>query len=99
MKVLSVRLDEEIEQKLEFLMHKLKIVDKSTYIRQLLNKSLSNELIGLLCDEVGEKQMSAWKAAEIAGISLRKMLFELKKRNISGIDEIALKEDIKFAFE
>ena len=99
MKVLSVRLDEEIERKLGILMEKLKIIDKSTYIRQLLEKSLSEELLRLLCKEVGEKQISAWKAAEIAGISLRKMLYKLKEYNTSGIDEISLKEDIKFALE
>ncbi len=99
MKVLSVRLDEEIERKLRILMEKLKIIDKSTYIRQLLDKKLSEELQEQLCKEVGEKQISAWKAAEIAGISLRKMLYKLKEYNISGIDEISLKEDIKFALE
>ncbi len=99
MKVLSVRLNEDIERKLEILMEKLKIIDKSTYIRQLLEKSLSEELLELLCKEVGEKQISAWKAAEIAGISLRKMLYKLKECNISGIDEISLEEDIKFALE
>ena len=99
MKVLSVRLDEEIERKLELLMEKLKINDKSTYIRQLLDKSLSDELIEILCKEVGEKQISAWKAAEITGISLSKMLNKLKAYNITGIDEASLKEDFKFALE
>ena len=99
MKVLSVRLDEEIERKLGILMEKLKINDKSMYIRQLLEKTLSEELIELLCKEVGERQISAWKAAEIVGISLRKMLHKLKECNISGIDELSLKEDIEFALE
>lgn len=99
MKVLSVRLDEELESKLSFLMKKLKIVDKSTYIRQLLDKSLSEEMLDVLCKQVDEKKMSAWKAAEIAGISLRKMLSELKKRNLSGYDEQSLREDLEFALE
>ena len=99
MKVLSVRLDEELESKLSFLMKKLKIVDKSTYIRQLLDKSLSEEMLDVLCKQVDEKKMSAWKAAEIAGISLRKMLSELKKRNLSGYDEKSLREDLEFALE
>jgi len=99
MKVLSVRLDDELERKLSFLMKKLKIIDKSTYIRQLLEKSLSNEIIEVLCNQVGKKQMSAWKAAELAGISLRKMLDELKQRNIPGYDEQSLKEDLEFALE
>ena len=99
MKVLSVRLDEDLERKLSFLMKKLKIIDRSTYIRQLLEKSLSEEMLEVLCKQVEEKQISAWKAAEIAGISLRKMLYELKKRNFSGSDKQSLKEDLEFAFE
>jgi predicted HTH domain antitoxin len=99
MKVLSVRLDEDLERKLSFLMKKLKIIDRSTYIRQLLEKSLSEEMLEVLCKQVEEKQISAWKAAEIAGISLRKMLYELKKRNFSGYDEQSLKEDLEFALE
>jgi predicted HTH domain antitoxin len=99
MKILSVRLDDELDSKLSFLMKKLKIVDKSTYIRQLLDKSLSEEILELLCKQVEEKKMSAWKAAEIAGISLRKMLYELKKRNASGYDEQSLKEDLEFALD
>lgn len=99
MHVLSVRLDENLEKKLSFLMEKLKIIDKSTYIRQLLDKSLSEEILDVLCKQVGEKQISAWKAAELAGISLRKMLDELKKRNSSGYDERSFQEDLNFALE
>jgi len=99
MKVLSVRLDDELENKLSFLMKKLKIIDKSTYIRQLLDKSLSEEILEVLCKQVEEKKISSWKAAEIAEVSLRKMLSELKKRNLSGYDEQSLREDLEFALE
>jgi predicted HTH domain antitoxin len=99
MKILSVRLDDELETKLNFLMKKLKIVDKSTYIRQLLDKTLSEEILEVLCKQVEEKKLSAWKAAEIAEISLRKILYELKKRNVSGYDEQSLREDLEFALE
>ena len=99
MHVLSVRLDGNLEKKLSFLMEKLKIIDKSTYIRQLLDKSLSEEMLEVLCKQVGEKQISAWKAAELAGVSLRKMLDELKKRNSSGYDEQSIQEDLNFALE
>jgi predicted HTH domain antitoxin len=99
MGVLSVRLDDELENKLNFLMKKLKIVDKSTYIRQLLDNSLSEEMIKILCKQVEEKKISAWKAAEIADISLRKMLHELKKRKSSGYDEQSLREDLEFALK
>jgi predicted HTH domain antitoxin len=99
MKILSVRLDDELEHKLNFLMKKLKVVDKSTYIRQLLDRMLSEELLEVLCKQVEEKQISAWKAAELAEVSLRKMLYELKKRNVPGYDEQSLREDLEFALE
>ena len=99
MGVLSVRLDDELESKLNFLMKKLKIVDKSSYIRQLLDSSLSDEILKVLCKQVEEKQLSAWKAAEIAEMPLRKMLHELKKRKSSGYDEQSLREDLEFALK
>ena len=71
----------------------------SSYIRQLLEKSLSEEMFVVLCNQVGEKNISAWKAAEKAGVSLRKMMEELKKRNVSGYDEQAIKEDIEYALD
>ncbi len=99
MKILSVRIDDDLDEKLKFLMTRLKKKDRSSYIRQLLEKSLSEEMIVVLCNQVGEKNISAWKAAEKAGVSLRKMMEELKKRNISGYDEQAIKEDIEFALD
>ena len=99
MKILSVRIDDDLDEKLSFLMVRLKRKDKSSYIRQLLEKSLTEEMLEVLCKQVGEKNISAWKAAEIAGVSLRKMLEELKKRNVSGYDEQALKEDIEYTLD
>lgn len=99
MKILSVRIDDDLDEKLSFLMLKLKRKDKSSYIRQLLEKSLTEEMLEVLCKQVGEKNMSAWKAAEIAGVSLRKMLEELKKRNVSGYDEQAINEDIEYTLD
>ena len=56
-------------------------------------------MIAVLCKEVGEKHISAWKAAEIVGVPLRRILQELKNRNSSGYDDQALKEDLEFATE
>jgi len=99
MKILSVRIDDDLDEKLSFLMARLKKKDKSSYIRQLLEKTLTEEMLEVLCKQVGEKDMSTWKAAEIAGISLRRMMEELKKRNVSGYDEQAMKEDIEYALD
>jgi len=99
MKILSVRIDGDLDEKLSFLMAKLKKKDKSSYIRQLLEKTLTEEILEVLCKQVGEKDISAWRAAEIAGVSLRRMMEELKKRNVSGYDEKAIKEDIEYALD
>ncbi|MHA1637318.1 MAG: UPF0175 family protein [Candidatus Thorarchaeota archaeon] len=94
--VSSVRLDPEIESKLAMLMKTKKIVDKSAYIRQLISRSLTQDLIEYLAGEVKAKRMSAWNAASMAGIPLRSMLKELSERGISTYDEKALAEDLKF---
>jgi len=99
MKILSVRIDDDLDEKLGFLMAKLKKKDKSSYIRQLLEKSLTEEMFEVLCKQIGEKNTSTWKASEIAGVSLRRMMEELKKRNVPGYDEQAIKEDIEYALE
>jgi predicted HTH domain antitoxin len=95
--VLSVRMDKELEKRLTFLMEKRKIVDKSSYVRQLIDRSLSNDLLDYLAEEVAARHISIWKAASIADIPLRAMMKELVKRNISMYDEQALIEDLIFA--
>ncbi len=95
--VLSVRMDKELETRLAFLMNRRKIVDKSSYIRQLIDRSLSEDLLDYLSEEIAAKHISIWKAAYIADIPLRAMMGELAKRNISMYDEHALTEDLIFA--
>ncbi len=95
--VLSVRMDKELEKRLAFLMDRRKIVDKSSYVRQLIDRSLSEDLLDYLAEEVTAKRISLWKAASIAGTSLRVMMSELAKRNISVYDEQSLTEDLIFS--
>ncbi|HMF32749.1 MAG TPA: hypothetical protein VKK79_15095 [Candidatus Lokiarchaeia archaeon] len=97
MSVLSVRLDAEIEETLQYLMKARKIVDKSAYIRQLLAHSIYDDLVDWLCTQVAEKKLSAWKAAEVGHVSLRRMLEELAKRHVVTFDEVALEDDLRFA--
>ncbi|MBD3193043.1 MAG: hypothetical protein GF308_20570 [Candidatus Heimdallarchaeota archaeon] len=97
MSVLSVRIDKELEEKIKFLMEKQKIVDKSAYIRKLLAESIKDELLDYLSKEIENRNISIWKAAEIAQMSLRGMMHELAKRNIMIYDERALNEDLSFA--
>ncbi len=96
MGVLSVRLDEDLEKQLEYLMKQRKIKDKSAYIRQLLDKAIKDDLITFLCEEVKEKRISVWKSAEIAQISLRAFQNELSKRDITTYTESGYEEDLNF---
>ncbi len=96
MSVLSVRIEPELEEKISFLMKNKKISDKSAYIRQLLDRSIQTDIIDYLAVEVKEHHMSAWKAAEIAGISLRHMLEELASRDVPTYSEEAFLEDINY---
>jgi predicted HTH domain antitoxin len=95
--VLSVRMDAELEKRLTFLMEKRRIVDKSSYIRQLIDRSLSADLLDYLSEEVAARRLSIWKAAAIAEIPLRAMMKELTERKIAMYDEQALAEDLIFA--
>ena len=97
MPVLSVRIDEDLEKRIEMLMKRQKMNDKSAYIRQLLDRSVEQDLIDFLAIEVENARISTWKAAEIAGISLRSMMEELKKRNITRYTKTEFIEDLKFA--
>lgn len=96
MGVLSVRIDKELEEKLNFLMKKRQVVDKSAYVRQLLTKSIASEILDYVCNEIRLGKTSAWRGAETVNISLRAMLKELAERNIMTYDEIALNEDLEF---
>ncbi len=96
MSVLSVRIDKELEEKLKFLMEKQKIIDKSAYIRKLLDESIEEELLDFLCKEIEKKHLSIWKAAELAKMSLRGIMHELAKRDVKIYDEAALQEDLTF---
>jgi predicted HTH domain antitoxin len=87
--VLSVRMDKELERRLAFLMEKKRIVDKSSYVRQLIDRSLS--------EDFAARRISIWKAASIADIPLRAMMKELARRNVPMYDEQALAEDLIFA--
>lgn len=97
MSVLSVRLDKELESKLALLLEMRKIVDKSAYVRQILDRVVSEDLIDTLAEDVAVGKITSWKAAEIAGIPLRAMLKALHDRKIEIYNEASFLEDLKFA--
>ena len=96
MGTLSVRLEAELEEKLKFIMKEKRIQDKSAYVRQLLSKSLTEDIIDYLCNEVKNRRMSAWKAATIVNLPLRTILTELANRKIDTMDELSFQDDLAF---
>ncbi len=96
MGTLSVRLEADLEEKLNFIMKEKRIQDKSAYIRQLLSKSLTEDIIDFLCNEVKDRRISAWKAATIANIPLRTMIMELANRKIETMDELSFQDDLAY---
>ena len=57
-------------------------VEKGTLIRKLLTESLREYRIKKAMEMYREGKTSLWRSAEIAGITYREALEELKKRNI-----------------
>ncbi len=77
----SVRLPRKMVEEIERL-SKEEGVDKGTLIRKLLAESLKEYKIRRSLELYREGKISLWRAAEIAGITYREALEELKRRNI-----------------
>jgi hypothetical protein len=66
MVVLLVELDKDLEEKLQFLMKKRKIIDKAKFVKLLLTHAMNMESLELLSQEVRRNNLIIWQAAEIA---------------------------------
>ncbi len=77
----SVRLPKEVVEEIEKL-SKEEGIDKGTLIRKLIAESLREYKIKRALESYREGKVSLWKAAEMAGITYREALEELRKRNI-----------------
>ncbi len=90
----SVRLDKGLSKILEKI--EKPYLDKSSFMRELLKLGLKEYRLELAIEKYLRDEVSMWKAAEIAGTSLRKMN-EIKKEK--GIEmpysELSLKEDLE----
>lgn len=95
----SVRLPKEIVEEIERL-SKEEGIDKGTLIRKLIVESLREYKIKRALELYREGKVSLWKAAEIAGITYREALEELKRRNIPfRYDLEDLEADIEWAMK
>ena len=79
---ISIILPDDLKKEIDKLRELYK-EDQSSFIRQLLWKSITQEKLEYALREYLNDKISLGKAAEIAGISIWEMLDELKKKNIT----------------
>lgn len=95
----SVRLPKEMVEEIEKL-SKNEGIDKGTLLRELIAESLKEYKVKKALELYREGKVSLWKAAEIAGITYREALEELKKRNILfKYDSEDLEADVAWAMK
>lgn len=99
MKTTSVRLPREMIEEIERI-SKEEGVDKGTLLRKLLAESLKEYRIKKALDLYRDGKISLWKAAEVAGITYREALEELRRRNIPFKYDVAdLRTDFEWAIK
>ncbi|MGQ4915600.1 MAG: UPF0175 family protein [Candidatus Asgardarchaeia archaeon] len=92
--VITTRVPKKIADAIKYLSEEKKS-DKAAVLRQLIEKGLREELIKLAIEKLKNKEVSIWKAAEIADLSLWEFIDELRKRKITLYDDEDLKKDIE----
>ena len=95
MKNISVRLKEDFMKEAERLA-KLEMVDKSTIIREALEKGFAEIKLEIAIEMFSKGKISTTEAAEIAELSVGEMMDELVRR---GIRPNITKEDIMDSLE
>ena len=94
MKIISVEVDEEFAKALETIEQPYR--DRQTLIKNLLFSGLKQYRIELAIKKYLEGEVSTWKAAEIASVSLRKMNQILQEKGVEmHYSEESLKEDLE----
>lgn len=99
MGVISIRPTQKIEEKIEEL-SKIKQMEKSALVRNLLNIGIKEELKEYALDMFIKRRISLGKAAEIAGVSVREMLDIIKERDVPlHISTREIKSDFEAAMK
>jgi len=94
-KLTTIRLSSEIDKEIEFLIS-FEDTDKSKFIRELLILGIKEKKIRKSLKLYSEGKISLWKAANLAGVSLWKMMEILKEKKIPlQYGKKELKEDFK----
>ncbi len=94
MKIISVEVDEEFAKAFEAI--EQPYLDRPTLIKNLLSSGLKQYRIELAIRKYLEGEVSTWKAAEIAGVSLRMMNKILQEEGVEmHYSKESLKEDLE----
>ncbi|MDP3103852.1 MAG: UPF0175 family protein [Candidatus Methanoperedens sp.] len=94
METISVKMNEEFSKALDELREPR--IKKQTLIKNLLMSGLKQYKIELAIKKYIEGEISTWKAAEIAGISLRNMNRILQEKGIEmHYSQESLREDLE----
>lgn len=89
----TTRLPNSLAKSIEFLA-KIKKSDKSTILRQLIERGLKEELTLVAIELLQKGEITLWKAAEIANMSLWDFIEQIKKRKIIIYDQEDLEKDL-----
>ena len=81
LEAVTARLPKEMVREVERLAEKMK-VDRSELIRRLLDSALREKRVEGAVQAYQEGRVTLWKAAEMAGISLREMMELVREKKI-----------------
>ena len=78
---ITTRVSEEIEKEIRSISEREQL-DRSTVVRRLLMEGIKDWKIKYALEEYSEGRVTIWRAARMAGISLRQMLDIAAKKGI-----------------
>ncbi len=92
---ITTRVSDEIKRELEKITESEKL-DRSTVVRRLLEKAIENHKLDKALEKYQNREISLGKAVEEAGVSLRKVLSEIRKRDVNfDYSRESLREDFR----
>ena len=96
---ITTRVGKETKRELERIVESEKL-DRSTVVRRLLERAIKNYKLDEALERYRNREVSLGRAAEHAGVSVRKILSEAKKRDIHfDYANASLREDVRVGDE
>jgi predicted HTH domain antitoxin len=99
LKTVTTRLPPEVLEEIEGMAERDRI-DRSELIRRLLDQALAKRRIDEAVNAYRNGKVTMWRAAEMAGVSLREMMNIMKDLRVELNYTVEdLERDIEYAFE